>query len=445
MGSETWWRGSCHPRSHFLGNGLANQGTRYIFSSYVTTSSSGSCSRTDGTFRKYHGNGAPGGGPRTVQGVRGRGPRWGFGPKTNLVRRCPQHAQEQRSRSVARRKASILSQPCLGSPSPLLQPAGGGRHFPSLCSRKLMDDTEEDWLILRPREPLPSQCCGSGCKPCIYDLYQKELKQWEEAKAKNDKSLLAVKKQQGSNSELNPEAFTAFIVSCVNQLTEDTYQYTFELPGNSSLGLSLGQHIVLRGQVNGLEIQRAYTPITPVNAEGYFEVLIKCYATGLMSQYVKTWKVGDAVFWRGPFGGFPYKANQYGELFILASGTGLAPMLPILHYITENEDDETFVTLVGCFRNFENIYMKSFLQEQCHFWNIRAFYVLSKEASLENLPWSFRENTHIGRINEKLIRSMMDTCRRQPFVLICGSEKFGEDMERCLKAIGLQEDSYFIF
>lgn len=27
--------------------------------------------------------------------------------------------------------------------------------------------------------------------------------------------------------------------------------------------------------VNGLEVQRAYTPISPRNAEGYFEVLIK--------------------------------------------------------------------------------------------------------------------------------------------------------------------------
>ncbi|XP_062994754.1 NADH-cytochrome b5 reductase-like [Elgaria multicarinata webbii] len=310
---------------------------------------------------------------------------------------------------------------------------------------KIMDDSEDVWLSLKPSEPLPSQCCGSGCKPCIYDIYQKELEQWKEAKAKKDRSLLTKKQQQSSNSELTPETFTAFIVSSVNQLTEDSYQYAFELPGNSSLGLSLGQHIVLRGPVHGLEVQRAYTPITPVNTEGYFEVLIKCYETGLMSQYVKSWKEGDAVFWRGPFGGFPYTANQYGELLMLASGTGLAPMLPILQYITGNEDDETFVTLVGCFRTFENIYMKSLLQEQSRFWNIRTFYVLSQEHSLENLPWSYREKTHTGRINENMIKSIVDTCRRQPFVLICGSVTFSEDMERYLKAIGLEEKSYFIF
>ncbi|XP_058033372.1 NADH-cytochrome b5 reductase-like isoform X1 [Ahaetulla prasina] len=308
-----------------------------------------------------------------------------------------------------------------------------------------MDQSEEVWLSLKPREPLSSQCCGSGCKPCIYDIYQEDLKKWEEAKAKEDISLLSRKKQQSSNSNLTSEIFMAFIISSVTQLTEDTYQYTFKLPGNSSLGLSLGQHIVLRGVVNGLEVQRAYTPITPVNAEGFFEVLIKCYKTGLMSQYIKSWKTGDIIFWRGPFGGFPYTANQYGELLMLASGTGIAPMLPIIQYITENEDDETFVTLVGCFRTFENIYMKALLQEQSRFWNIRTFYVLSQEQSLKNLPWSFRETTYLGRINENLIKSMVNTCRRQPFVLVCGSVTFNEDMEKCLNAIGFEKESYFIF
>ncbi|XP_039567491.1 NADH-cytochrome b5 reductase-like isoform X4 [Passer montanus] len=238
-------------------------------------------------------------------------------------------------------------------------------------------DSKEDWLALRPQEPSPSQCCGSGCKPCIYDVYEKELAQWERARAVQDKSLLTGKKEQSNNSELNPDTFTAFSVSSVEQLTEDTYQYKFELPGNSSLPLSLGQHIVLRGVVNGLEVQRAYTPISPRNAEGYFEVLIKCYEAGLMSQYIKTWKRGDVVFWRGPFGGFPYQPN--------------------------------------------------------------------KETSLEELPWSYQENTYTGRLNEDLMKTIVNSCRRKPFVLICGSSAFSEDMSRYLKAAGIEEDSCFVF
>ncbi|XP_019356808.1 PREDICTED: NADH-cytochrome b5 reductase-like isoform X1 [Gavialis gangeticus] len=308
-----------------------------------------------------------------------------------------------------------------------------------------MSESEDDWLALKPREPLPSQCCGSGCKPCISDLYQKELAQWEKARAKNDKSLLSKQKEQSCNSELNPDTFTAFNINSVEQLTQDTYLYRFELPENSSLGLSLGQHVVLRGEVNGLEVQRAYTPISPVNAEGYFDVLIKCYASGLMSQYIKSWKKGETIFWRGPFGGFPYRPNQYGELLMLASGTGLAPMLPILQYVTENEDDETFITLVGCFRTFENIYLKPLLQDLSRYWNVRMFYILSQEHSLKELPWSYQKNTYTGHINENLIKEIIGSCKKKPFVLICGSEAFNKDMTTCLKAVGLKEDSYFAF
>ncbi|XP_074688081.1 NADH-cytochrome b5 reductase-like isoform X3 [Strix aluco] len=248
-----------------------------------------------------------------------------------------------------------------------------------------------------------------------------------------------------NNSELNPDTFTAFNISSVEQLTEDTYQYKFELPGNSSLRLSLGQHIVLRGVVNGLEVQRAYTPISPGNAEGYFEVLMKCYEAGLMSQYIKTWKKGDTVFWRGPFGGFPYRPNKHGELLMLASGTGLAPMLPILQSITDDEEDETFVTLVGCFCTFDKIYLKSLLQDLARYWNIRIFYVLSQETSLEKLPWSYQENTYTGRLNEDLLKMIINSCRRKPFVLICGSSAFNEDMSRYLKAAGIEENSCFVF
>lgn len=65
-----------------------------------------------------------------------------------------------------------------------------------LCFLQAMSDNEQDWLALRPQEPSPSQCCGSGCKPCIYDVYEKELAQWERAKAMQDKSLLMGEKEQ---------------------------------------------------------------------------------------------------------------------------------------------------------------------------------------------------------------------------------------------------------
>ncbi|XP_043819743.1 NADH-cytochrome b5 reductase-like isoform X2 [Dromiciops gliroides] len=314
-----------------------------------------------------------------------------------------------------------------------------------MMEQKEEDDDEEAWLQLRPTEPLPAQCCGCGCKPCIYDIYYQELAWWEKARAKKDKSLLWKKKEEHPLSELSQETFQAFCISAMEPLTDDTFQVRFTLPGNGRLGLSPGQHLILRATVDGLEIQRAYTPISPRNTEGYFEILIKCYETGLMSQHVRSWKVGDTAFWRGPFGGFPYRPNQYGELLMLAAGTGLAPMLPILKEITDNEEDETFVTLVGCFKTFEGIYLKPLLQDQARYWNVRTGFVLSQEASLDRLPWSYQEKTHLGRLSQALVQELVSSCRRKPFALVCGPPEFSRDTALCLQGAGLTEESYFLF
>ncbi|XP_073645545.1 NADH-cytochrome b5 reductase-like isoform X6 [Tursiops truncatus] len=276
-----------------------------------------------------------------------------------------------------------------GGPGPALGRAPSCPHLlpdqgPLTMDKGEEDDDEEAWLQLRPVEPLPSQCCGSGCSPCVFDLYQRDLASWEAARASKDRSLLSGEETQSCPSKLSPETFLAFCISATDRLTKDTYLVRFALPGNSRLGLRPGQHLILR-----------YT--------------------------------------------------QYGELLMLAAGTGLAPMVPILQSITDNAEDETFITLVGCFKTFEGIYLKTFLREQARFWNVRTFFVLSQENSLEQLPWSYRDKTHFGRLGQDLIEELVGSCRRKPFALVCGSAEFTKDVAGYLLSAGLAEDSYFLF
>lgn len=61
----------------------------------------------------------------------------------------------------------------------------------TMAEREDADADAEAWLPLKPVEPLPSQCCGSGCSPCVFDLYYRDLERWETAKTRNDRSLLS--------------------------------------------------------------------------------------------------------------------------------------------------------------------------------------------------------------------------------------------------------------
>jgi hypothetical protein len=32
-----------------------------------------------------------------------------------------------------------------------------------------------------PREPLPEECCGGGCDPCVYDRYSDAMERYRDA------------------------------------------------------------------------------------------------------------------------------------------------------------------------------------------------------------------------------------------------------------------------
>jgi hypothetical protein len=43
--------------------------------------------------------------------------------------------------------------------------------------------SEDDPRPVAPEAPLPSDCCDSGCDPCVYDLYTEALGQYRARRA----------------------------------------------------------------------------------------------------------------------------------------------------------------------------------------------------------------------------------------------------------------------
>jgi len=40
---------------------------------------------------------------------------------------------------------------------------------------------EGDPALLPPREPLPEDCCGKGCTPCVFDTYAEAMEKYRSA------------------------------------------------------------------------------------------------------------------------------------------------------------------------------------------------------------------------------------------------------------------------
>lgn len=105
-----------------------------------------------------------------------------------------------------------------------------------------------------PEEPLQSDCCGTGCSPCVFDIYQEDLKRWRELAGLTPEERAARLTTPpgagrtegiGRRGALSLE-YKAFEVSAIQQISSDSYIFTFGLPVDSVLGIDVGQHIVLR-------------------------------------------------------------------------------------------------------------------------------------------------------------------------------------------------------
>jgi len=147
-------------------------------------------------------------------------------------------------------------------------------------------------------------------------------------------------------------------------LSHDTRRFTFGLPDQQlTLGLPIGQHLTLRfTDAAGKVVQRSYTPVTDDSTPGLFSLVIKVYAPsppkfpvgGVMSQHLDSLKLGETILIKGPKGhlnyhgrgrfgvkplGQPHEERTCSNIAMMAGGTGITPMLQILHAIFRNPND----------------------------------------------------------------------------------------------------------
>jgi cytochrome-b5 reductase len=159
----------------------------------------------------------------------------------------------------------------------------------------------------------------------------------------------------------------------------DIRSYRFKLPtARHVLGLPVGNHISVRGEANGKEIWRSYTPITSDADVGHFSLLVKSYPTGNISKWIAAMRIGDLIQIRGPKGNFAYRPGLVSKLGMIAGGTGITPMLQIIRAIADNPSDSTEVALIYANVTFEDILLKDEIDDLAAKYNqIKVYYVLN--------------------------------------------------------------------
>ncbi|KAJ3294255.1 hypothetical protein HK104_003791 [Borealophlyctis nickersoniae] len=228
-------------------------------------------------------------------------------------------------------------------------------------------------------------------------------------------------------------------------LTHDTRKFTFELPGRdqgAKLGLPVGKHIRVGAHFRDKMVVRPYTPTRPVGLDideddGTFDLVVKIYFPhtdpyyppgGLLSNYLDTMDVGDAIDIKGPEGLIEYdghgKFNIEGEdktfdhVSLVAGGTGITPIYQLIHAILRDESDPTVISLVFANKTMEDVLLKSEFDDFVAKSNgrLRVLYSVDKFEEGKEVP----SDVHVGRVDVETLRKGLFESGEKSLALVCG-------------------------
>ncbi|KAF7551746.1 hypothetical protein G7Z17_g4778 [Cylindrodendrum hubeiense] len=185
---------------------------------------------------------------------------------------------------------------------------------------------------------------------------------------------------------LRSDIFQEFELKEKTVLSHNVARYRFKLPTpDAILGLPIGQHMSVGASIRQpdgafKEIVRSYTPLTGDEVRGHFDLLIKSYPQGNISQHFATLKPGQNIRVRGPKGAFMYSPNMVRRFGMIAGGTGITPMMQVMRAIQRGRQngDRTEVDLIFANVTSEDILLREDLDAlTAQDPRIRVHYVLN--------------------------------------------------------------------
>lgn len=283
------------------------------------------------------------------------------------------------------------------------------------------------------------------------------LSQRSEHRVSKAKSLVdmssSLRKEESASSVdkvddrvLHPLQFKPFKVLKISRLSPNTKLIRFEIPHGRTLGLSIGKHVSIQAHVDGNRVIRAYTPSSPIDQAGCFDLVVKSYEFGKLSPFLHSLKVGQEVEVRGPVGRFKYAKNAHKRIGLIAGGTGLTPCLQVIRTILEcpeYKDDTTHFVLFFQNRTEDDILLQDDLTALAHkhAHRLQVLFFLSNPSSEH---YGRHQHERRGYICGEMMAKHL-AVQHCPLVGLCGPSGFNDFAKGKLKEVGHDDSTIFVW
>ena len=210
--------------------------------------------------------------------------------------------------------------------------------------------------------------------------------------------------------------------------TADTRRFWFEVPEVDSLDFQPGQFVTLDLPIHEKPNKRwrSYSISSWPDGTNVFELVIVLDKTGAGTPYLfDQISVGSEISFRGPQGVFTLKQPMDKDIFMICTGTGIAPFRSMIHYVKINQIPHKNIYLIfGCRTKSSLLYYEELkkLQE-----GLPGFYYIP---TLSREQWEGNTG-YVHAIYESLCRE-----RNPASFFLCGWKGMIDDAKKTILEMG---------
>ncbi len=231
------------------------------------------------------------------------------------------------------------------------------------------------------------------------------------------------------------------IISRIEQATPTTRRFFITVPELEVFDFKPGQFVTLDLPIHEQKNKRwrSYSIASEPNGTNTFELIIVLLQDGLGTTYLfKGADVGTEIMFRGPVGVFTLPPVLDKDLYLICTGTGIAPFRSMIKYIHQHKISHQNIYLIfGCRTIPDALYRDEMLQLQSSEPNFIYQPTFSQK---KDIPNDYNKG-YVHHVYEKLI---LENNNAPANFYLCGwKEMIDEARERLIKLGYEKKDIHF--
>jgi ferredoxin-NADP reductase len=211
--------------------------------------------------------------------------------------------------------------------------------------------------------------------------------------------------------------------------TPRTKSLVLEVPGWE--GHKAGQHVDIRLTAeDGYQAQRSYS-IASAPEQGRVELVVERLDGGEVSPYLtEELRTGDGLEVRGPIGGwFTWETSDGGPLFLVAGGSGVAPLMAMIRHRAASGSDAPCRLLYSSRSREETIFAAELDDLAASDASLEVYHTLTRS---QPPGWT----GYARRIDEEMLSEVSWPANENPLAFVCGPTSFVEGAADGLVGLG---------